>query len=93
MTFDGSSAQTIAGNITTTANNDGVLVISNTHNNGVTFGGSIGTSGGNKVGTMNITSTATFNSTVDATTVDIDTDAGARNGDIWWQCYRGSLDH
>ena len=48
VTFDESSAQSIAGNITTTANNDGVLVISNTHNNGVTFGGSIGTSGGNK---------------------------------------------
>ena len=76
VTFDGSSAQTIAGNITTTANNDGVLVISNTHNNGVTFNDDIGTSA-RKIGTVNITVASTFSSTVNASTLDIDTDAGA----------------
>ena len=45
VTFDGSSAQTIAGAITVTTNGDGVLSIGNTHNSGVTFSGAIGTNG------------------------------------------------
>ena len=75
VTFDGGSAQTIAGNFTATADGDGTLVVNNS--NGVTFSGTIGTSSGNKVGNLNVKSTATFSSTVDATAADIDTDAGS----------------
>ncbi len=43
VTFSGTAGQTVTGNITTDANNQGSIIIANTHAEGVSFKGSLGT--------------------------------------------------
>ncbi len=43
VTFDGTAGQTVTGNITTDAHNQGSIIIANTHADGVSFKGALGT--------------------------------------------------
>jgi len=76
VTFDGTSSQTIGNAITANSDGDGAIVVTNTHDSYAIFSGAIGASAGNKVGSLTvggstIVGNAKFDSTVDATDINI----------------------
>ena len=81
MTLNGTSNQTITGNITADANNRGLLVVHNTHatTNTVTFAGDIGTGGNNGKALQKITLSdgqTTFNGNVFAKDIALNSGDG-----------------
>ena len=86
VTFNGTTGQTVTGNITTDANNQGSIVIANTHADGVTFAGQIGTGGNNgkALGTLTLRDGRTsFGGDVYAQNIEVHSDDGTLfRGDV-----------